>query len=76
MSAALLVGLSCIADCGGELRWSVRDARLYVDRQLNPLSLALISLEGAGAASLYLALVLNSEELVVGVSFHQPANGT
>jgi hypothetical protein len=30
--------LLCIADCRGEVRWSVRDARLYVDRQLNPLS--------------------------------------
>ena len=42
------------------------------DRHLNPISLALIRLEGAGAACLSLALVLNSGELVDGVSFPAP----
>jgi hypothetical protein len=62
---------SLIADCRSELRWSVRDARLY---WRPPFKSPFFDPHQFGGCwgGVSLALVLNSGELVGGVSFPAP----
>jgi hypothetical protein len=70
--SAFLVVYSCIADCRSELRWSVRDAHLYWRPPFKSPFFDSHQFGGCwGGVSLAL-LVLNSGELVGGVSFPAP----